>query len=167
MSGKQNLEAVLGEIEEKSKAFGYISGTSMLPMLKESRDIVVLIPAKDALRVGDVVLFVRERKDDELVLHRIVKSVPGDGYLIRGDNTFWNEPVKREDVKAVAEGFFRKGKYCDCNKSRGYRLYVFYVLHFNFIRKFFRRTLRIAGAKVKNSVFHLDNLHLDDILKKK
>ena len=165
--GEQNIYTVLGEIEQNGKAICYTKGFSMLPMLKEGRDISVLLPLSREAKIGDVVLFIRPEKDNELVLHRIVK-IPSDGkYIIRGDNTYFDEPVKRANVIALLGGFFRKGKYVDCAASKGYRLYTFCQLRLYFLRKFFLHTLRVAGAKIKNNIFHLTNLHLDDIFKKK
>lgn len=163
---EQNLETVLKEIEQKGKTLCYTKGVSMLPMLKEGRDISVLIKPDENLLPGDIVLFVRPENNGELVLHRIVKAISERKYLIRGDNTFWDEPVRRENIKAQLDGFFRKGKYIDCKTSKGYKLYTFYQLHLYFLRRFFCYTMRIAGAKVKNNVFHLNNFHLDDYLRK-
>ena len=165
--GEQNIATVLGEIEQNGKAMCYTKGFSMLPMLKEGRDISVLLPLTREPKVGDVVLFIRPERDNELVLHRIVKIPAGEKLLIRGDNTYFDEPVKRANVIAVLGGFFRKGRYIDCAASRGYRAYTFYQLHLYFLRKFFLHTLRVAGAKIKNNVFHLTNFHLDDILRRK
>lgn len=163
MNKGENLSAVINQINETGRAFFYTRGFSMLPMLKEGRDISVLVPIRRELKRGDVVLFVRKKKGDQLVLHRIVRR-HGDGFIIRGDNTYLNEQVKRDDIYALLEGFFRKGKYFDCQKSNRYRVYVFFRFFFFPLRKFVRITLRVAAAKVKNNVFHLNNLHLDDIL---
>lgn len=167
MNGEQNLNTVLSDIKEKGKYYCYTKGISMLPMLKEGRDISVLVSVPEKLCIGDVVMFSRPERDNELVLHRIVKITPEGNFYIRGDNTFWDEPVKRENVLALLEGFFRKGKYTECAVSRGYRLYTFYQLKLYPLRRFIFHTLRIAGAKIKNNVFHLNNLHLDDIFKRR
>ncbi|MBO4692875.1 MAG: S24/S26 family peptidase [Clostridia bacterium] len=167
MKREQSLAVILEEIDNKGEAFCYTKGFSMLPMLKEGRDISVLQALPDTLCPGDVVLFVRPDRNDELVLHRIVKAVSPEKFLIRGDNTFWDEPVMLENIKAVLKGFFRKGKYRDCKTSKAYRAYTFAQLHLYFLRKFFCRTLRIFGARIKNNVFHLNNFHLDDILRRK
>ena len=43
MNGEQNLNTVLSDIKEKDKYYCYTKGISMLPMLKEGRDISVLV----------------------------------------------------------------------------------------------------------------------------
>lgn len=161
MSGENN---VLKKIDEQGRAFFYTKGFSMLPMLKEGRDVSVLVPLSREPERGDVVLFVRPQKNNQLVLHRVIKKKDEYTYIIRGDNTYFNEPVKRENIHALLEGFFRKGKYYDCEQSKRYGIYSFLRMFFFQPRKFFRKTLRIAAAKVKNNVFHLNNLHLDDLL---
>ena len=155
---------VLRQIKEEGKAYFYTRGFSMLPMLKEGRDVSVLVPLTREPERGDVVLFVRPRRNNQLVLHRVIKRENGDTYIIRGDNTYYNEPVKRENIYALLEGFFRKGRYYDCEKSKRYRVYYALRTFFFPLRKLVRLTLRRALAKVKNNVFHLNNLHLDDIL---
>ena len=159
-----NEASVLKKIAEQGRAFFYTKGFSMLPMLKEGRDVSVLVPLSGEPARGDVVLFIRPQKDNQLVLHRVIKKKDEDTYIIRGDNTFFNEPVKRDNIKALLEGFFRKGKYYDCKRSKRYKTYSFLRMFFFPPRKFFRKTLRQAAAKIKNNVFHLNNLHLDDIL---
>ena len=124
MNGDDNLNSVLTQIKENGKAYFYTKGVSMKPMLKENRDISVLVPKSREPRLGDVVLFVRPSKDNQLVLHRIIGRRKDGAYIIRGDNTYINEPVKPENVLALLEGFFRKGRYFDCEKSRRYRVYT-------------------------------------------
>ncbi len=164
---EQSKEAILKEISQNSKALIYTKGNSMLPMLKEGRDISVLVIPSGNLKVGDVVLYERPKNDNMLVLHRIVKVVSDGKFLIRGDNTYYDEPVTRENIMAVLEGFFRKGRYINCKESKRYRIYAFAQVRLYFIKKFFRKTLRQTGANIKNNVFHLNNLHLDDFLKRK
>ena len=167
MSEQRYSFPVLDEIKQNGRALSYTKGFSMLPMLKENRDISVLVAPPQKLSKGDVVLFVRPRRDNELVLHRIVKVVSPDVFIIRGDNTYLDEPVNREDIIALLEGFFRKGKYRSCKTSKSYRVYTFAQLHLYFLRKFFLRTLRVAGAKIKNNVLHMNGFHPSDLFGKK
>ena len=155
---------VLEKIDKEGKAFFYTRGFSMLPMLREGRDVSVLVPlTREPLR-GDVVLFIRPRKNNQLVLHRVVGKRDNDTYVIRGDNTYFDEPVKTKNIVALLEGFFRKGKYYDCKKSKRYIVYLNLRMFFFPLRRFVRVKLRRALARVKNNVFHLNNIHLDNIL---
>lgn len=94
-------------------------GTSMLPMLHQNRDLVVIEVPSSRLNKFDVALY---RRGDQYVLHRVISVAP-DGYRIRGDNTFSLETVPDEDVIGVLTGFNRKGK-THAVTERGYLFYV-------------------------------------------
>ncbi len=98
-------------------------GASMRPLLRQGRDIVVIKRPQFPLKAGDVPLYrVREKK--ELVLHRILKADKDGTYIIRGDNLFLKEYVKESQIVGVMKAFYRDGRYCDCEKSRKYKLYI-------------------------------------------
>ena len=63
-------------------------GYSMLPMLRQKRDTVVIKRINRKPKENDVVLYLRD--DGKYVLHRIIK-VKNDGYVIRGDNCYYHE----------------------------------------------------------------------------
>ena len=94
-------------------------GTSMLPLLRQDRDLVVIRPPDSRLRKHDVALY---KRGDSWVLHRVV-GVAQDHYLIRGDNTYAIEHVPFGDVFGVLVGFQRKGRDHSV-ADRGYRRYV-------------------------------------------
>lgn len=116
-----------GIIEQCLKEQGFavvpIRGTSMWPLLKEGRSQVqIVVREGKQLRKGDIVLY--RRKDDTLILHRIVKEGSKDNWLVCGDHQ-WNqlEKVQEDQILAVAQGFFRDGHYID-ERTWWYRLYV-------------------------------------------
>ncbi|MBO7520580.1 MAG: S26 family signal peptidase [Clostridia bacterium] len=153
MSENREINDILAQIEEKGKAYFYTKGVSMLPTLKEGRDISVLAPLTREIKRGDVVLFTRKGEPDRLVLHRVIKRRRDGIYLIRGDNTYRNEPVKEKNVLALLEGFFRKGRYFDCEKSKRYRIYSSLWMFFYPFRKAFYFLPRRAAAKIKHALF--------------
>ena len=116
----------MNNIERSIKELGYavvpITGTSMLPLLKEGRDRVELKPyCHERLKKGDVVLY--KKNDGTLVLHRIIKTENGEFFTVLGDHQFKNaERVNKNQIIAVACGFFIKGRYVN-EKTRWYRLY--------------------------------------------
>lgn len=95
------------------------NGTSMLPMLRPDRDMVVFVPVKERLKKYDVALYMRGKKH---IVHRVIK-VQESGYLIRGDNTFIMETVLEKDVIGVLTCFFRDGRQYHVS-HRGYRCYT-------------------------------------------
>lgn len=79
-------------------------GTSMLPMLRQGVDTVVLSPAPEKLKKYDLPFY--RRPDGQFVLHRIVGV--GDTYTCIGDNQFQLEKgVEPGWVIAVATSFTR------------------------------------------------------------
>ena len=116
----------MNNIERSIKELGYavapITGTSMLPLLKEGRDRVELEPcSQERLKKGNVVLY--KKNDGTLVLHRIIKTENREFFTVLGDHQFNNaERVNKNQIIAVACGFFIKGRYVN-EKTRWYRLY--------------------------------------------
>lgn len=89
------------------------SGVSMLPMLRQGEDRVVLVPPEFPLPVGTVVLFRRGR---ERVLHRII-AVRDGIYWIRGDNCVAAEKVAENQIIGVLAGYWRGEIYHDCTQG--------------------------------------------------
>ena len=111
-------------LEEYGEIIRPIKGVSMLPMLRESRDAVRIMPVTEELKVGDVPLYRKPR--GQYVLHRIV-GVEKNRYIIRGDNCTALEYVPKKWVVGVANGFFRGGEYVP-ESDPEYRRYVETVL---------------------------------------
>ena len=98
---KRNIETALQTLGE------YVSptvGVSMLPMLKEGRDTVVIKPKTERLKPLDVALY---KRGNEFVLHRVLETT-ANGYVIRGDNCYENEIVEEDRVIGVLSAFYRK-----------------------------------------------------------
>ena len=128
----------MNNIERSIKELGYavvpITGTSMLPLLKEGRDLVELEScSQERLKKGDVVLY--KKNDGTLVLHRIIKTENGEFFTVLGDHQFNNDEwVNKNQIIAVACGFFIKGRYVT-EKTRWYRLYKkIWLCNLNFRR---------------------------------
>lgn len=96
-----------------------VSGTSMYPLVQHRRDSVVLKRAGE-LKMGDVPLF--KRADGHYVLHRIVKIKDGNFGTMGDFETEVEYPVMKTSIVAVAEGFYRKGRYISC-ESLWYKIY--------------------------------------------
>ena len=114
-------------------------GTSMEPMLRQNRDLVVIRVPAARLDTYDVALY---KRGSAYVLHRVI-GLEKKGYLIRGDNTFTVEHVPFDAVIGVLSSFRRKGKEVDV-KDRGYRLYVRFWCAIYPLRALFVRCRRFA-----------------------
>jgi len=111
ISSKWTIEKVL---IEKGAYIGPTVGTSMLPMLKNRRDTIVVKAKTERLKPLDVALY---KRGDAYILHRVLK-VTDSGYIIRGDNCYFDEIVPEETVIGVLTEFFRKKKHYFCTDER-------------------------------------------------
>lgn len=85
----------------------YPKGTSMLPMLRQNVDSVILSPISGKLEKYDLPLY--QRDNGQYVLHRIVAV--GETYTCMGDNQLVPEKGLRQDqMIAVVTAFTRDGK---------------------------------------------------------
>lgn len=97
----------------------YPKGVSMLPMLRQGIDSVMLSPVKGRLKKYDLPLY--RRRNGTYVLHRIVKA--GQTYTCVGDNQFtYEHNVEQEQLLAVVTGFYRDEKFRSV-ECFGYKLY--------------------------------------------
>ena len=137
---RRKIEDVLAE---KGYYAGPTVGVSMLPMLKNRRDTIIIRPKTERLQPLDVALYKRE---DAYILHRVLKQTER-GYIIRGDNCYVDENVPEDSVIGVLTEFFRKGKHVTCTDKK-YLRYVKRRLKWYKPRRFF---VRLKG-KCKNAV---------------
>jgi hypothetical protein len=110
-------------------------GVSMLPMLRQGVDSVVLSPLPDQLRKYDVPLY--QRDNGKYILHRIVAV--GETYTCIGDNQFDLEHgVRQDQMIALVTGFYRGDKFHSVTEP-GYRLYCRFWHYSRPVRHFWRR----------------------------
>ena len=111
---KQTIEEVL---LSHGKYVGPTVGVSMLPMLKNRRDTIVVLAKTERLKRLDVALY---RRGEDYVLHRVLQPIEG-GYIIRGDNCYSDEKVPENAVIGVLSEFFRKGKHFYCTDKKYFK----------------------------------------------
>ena len=141
---------------EKVKEYGevlcYTSGCSMYPMLIQGKDMVCVKRLTREPRLHDVVLYLRNN-GQKPVLHRIIKIKDDGALVIRGDNTYKNEyDICREDIIGILVGFYKNGRYIDCEKSRGYAIYVCLMRIFYPVRFVWKRILRPILSRIKKII---------------
>lgn len=139
-------------IEHCLQSLGYavvpISGTSMWPLLKQGKSRVQLAAAEGKqLKKGDIVLY--QRNDGALILHRIIKAAEKDMFILCGDHR-WKpeEQIHRDQILAVAQGFFIDGCYIDDN-TWWYRLYKIIWNRNLTVRRCCLALLRLIGLEKK------------------
>ena len=141
------------ELKKHGKLIYPNVGTSMMPLLRERRDLMVISRRPEGrLRKHDAVLYKRGGK---YILHRIVK-VRKDSYDIRGDHQWRHERgVKDAQIIGVLSAVVRDGQeipVTDRKYSRyaslRYGLYPFHV-SILFFRDLLGRTKRKLASYVK------------------
>ena len=141
---KRTIEEVL---LETGKYIGPTVGVSMLPMLKNRRDTIVVKAKTERLQPLDVALY---KRGDAYILHRVL-SVTESGYIIRGDNCYYDEIVPEEAVIGVLTEFFRKKKHYFCTDKK-YLRYIKKRLKNYKARRFFIRTKMKILAAIKKPI---------------
>ena len=152
MNKEVKMDDIIDIMLEKLEAGGTVtftpSGTSMLPMLRDSKDIVVLKKSPKRLKLFDVALY--KRDNGCYVLHRVIGFSDDGTYKMCGDNQFAVECGIREDqIIAVLTSFNRKGKTYTVSSLR-YRFYYnfwHYTRFFRHVFSFLKNRLGIKGKE--------------------
>ena len=109
-----------GILSEKGFLLYTNIGVSMMPLLREHRDIIEIRPLHGRAKRYDVVLYKRSGK---YILHRILKVRPND-YVICGDHNYYREYGITDDmILGIMTRVIRDGREIRIDDWR-YRLYV-------------------------------------------
>lgn len=110
------------EILEKEGRLVYSSvGDSMLPLIRQGRDLLVIVRPDGRLKRFDVPLY--RRDSGQYVLHRVLKVREND-YVLCGDNRWAKEyGVTDRQILGVLTAVVRDGRELSVTDRR-YRLYV-------------------------------------------
>ena len=147
------LEDLLPLIQEQLNAGKHVKfaprGTSMLPMLRQGIDSVLLSPAPGRLKKYDLPLY--RRDNSQFVLHRVVEV--SETYTCIGDNQFVYEPgIRHEQVIALVTAFWRGNRMIRVT-ALPYRIYCT-VWHLSRpIRCFYRRSI----SRIKRNILQREN----------
>ena len=117
MNSKPQIEDVL---REEGMFVSTTVGVSMLPMLRNRKDTIIVTPYEGRLKKYDVPLY---KRGSAYILHRIIE-VRSDSYVICGDNCIEKEyGITDEQILGVLTGFYRGDKKVNMD-GLGYKLYV-------------------------------------------
>lgn len=113
------------KFEDELNSKGYIvftnEGDSMMPLLREHRDILVIRKIEEPLKKYDAVLF--KRPNGAYVLHRIIRVCGSGKYRIAGDNRWFSEIVPKEWIIGILKEVVRDGEHISV-ESDEYKAYV-------------------------------------------
>lgn len=119
------------EIQRTGKLVYTNVGDSMLPLIRQGRDLLVITRVEGRLKKYDVPLY--KRDSGQYVLHRILKVRDKD-YVICGDNRYHREyGITDRHIIGVLTGIVRDGREISM-KSLPYRLYVHLWCDFFWVR---------------------------------
>jgi len=139
------------KLEEALNKDGYLVytnvGTSMLPLIREGKDLVYIKKTTESLKFFEVVLFKRPyiQGRGKYVLHRILKVNKNHTYFIMGDNDLKGEIVKEENILGILVSIKRGDKEIECNEL-SYKLIIifwYFIFPLRFIYRVFRKIIRI------------------------
>ena len=113
------------DFETEIRKTGYIVytnvGNSMMPLLRQRRDLMVIRAVTAPLKKNDVVLF--KRPSGAYVLHRIIRVCRGDRYRIAGDNRHFSEIVPEEWIIGILSEVIKDGRHISV-ESDEYKAYL-------------------------------------------
>ena len=138
--GMENIAQVIAERVNAGQSVELPPrGISMLPLLREGRDSVILSPKPEHLEKYDIPLY--QRESGGYVLHRIVGERDG-AYVLVGDNQYAKEyGIKDEQIIAVVSAIRRGGRLFDVKHP----LYLTYVYLWCAIRPARHLLARVKG----------------------
>ena len=118
-----DLEPLIREVISKGGDFTMIPrGTSMLPLIREGLDSVILSPLKEKIKAGDVVLY--KRDSGQFVLHRVMK-VKSDSYVMCGDNqVIFEKGITDKHMIALVTAIIRDGEEIVFSENEEYLSYT-------------------------------------------
>lgn len=96
------------ELAEKGFLVYHNVGDSMMPLIKQGRDLMAFKLPKRPYKKYDAVLYKRE--NGQYVMHRILGE-NSDGFIMCGDNRYDKEyGIKKEQILALLTAVVRGGK---------------------------------------------------------
>ncbi len=144
------------ELEKTGVLIYTNKGVSMMPLLRQDRDVMVIHHKTDNFKKNDAVLFIRD--NGQYILHRIRKVLDNDKYYIIGDNCVRGEVVNKSQIIGILSKVKRDKKTVDLSDF-SYKLYVllvpirrFFFLHFRFGMYVLRRIYHKLKRIVKNTL---------------
>ena len=123
------------QLERNGKLIYTNKGDSMMPLIKQDRDLLVIVPAEGRLKKYDVAFYIR-RRTGQLVLHRMIGFTKDGGYIFCGDNQYdYEYGVGDDDILALMTSFIHNGKERKVTDF-SYRFYVHRLMLKKRLRRF-------------------------------
>ena len=106
----KDIAPVIEEILLSGGEFRFFPrGRSMLPLIRQGVDSVLLVPMDDAVNRFDILLY--KRDNGMYVMHRIYKISDDGTYVMCGDNqTVYENGIRKEQLIGKVRAVYRKNK---------------------------------------------------------
>lgn len=143
---------MISSFEQELKENGFFVyknvGSSMKPIIRQDRDLLVIKRRSKHLKKNDVILYKRK---NNYILHRLIK-IKNDKYYIRGDNCIITETdITDKDIIGILYSIERKNKSVKMD-SNLMKIYAFVWNKIFFIRFCYWKTKRFLW-KIKKNLF--------------
>lgn len=134
------------EITKKGKIIYTNVGDSMMPLIREKKDVLIIKSVNGRLKRLDIPLY--KRDSGQYVLHRILKVRDND-YVICGDNRYCKETgITDRHIIGILTGVIRNGKEIS-TKSLRLRLYAHLWCDFFPLRVFILKGKNFLKRKLR------------------
>lgn len=116
---------IISEVIESGGEFRlFPRGTSMLPLIRQGVDSVILVKPDEKLKKREIIFY--RRDNGQFVLHRILKVSKDGTYILCGDNqTVLEKQVRDDSVIASVSAVYRGEKRVDAT-AFSFRVYQFF-----------------------------------------
>ena len=112
------------ELLERDGSFLYtFKGVSMKPLLHQGKDVVIISSIDRPIKKLDIVLY---KVGERYVLHRVLK-IKKDHYVIRGDNTYSEEFIPKDNVFGILTSYYKNDKLKKVNTKGAILLYYLWL----------------------------------------
>lgn len=116
-------------------------GTSMMPLLRERRDLIEIRRKERPVKKYDIALYKRE---DKYILHRCIKVLSNGRYIFAGDNNDYKEYDVTDDmILGTMASVLRNGKRITVD-TRSFRIYSHFCVDLFPIKVLFRSANRLS-----------------------
>ena len=112
-SPQQALPRMTELLQQGASCRLVVTGRSMLPLLRDQQDAVILTPLAGAFRRGDILFYLRGVNTP--ILHRVVRVCPDGTLLMCGDAQTGLEPIHPSQVLARVSHVERGGRLIPCD----------------------------------------------------
>ncbi len=124
----------------------WVTGTSMVPILREGRDAVILVPLERAPRRGDILFYLRP--GNHCIIHRVHKVCADGSLRLCGDAQTALEPVYPAQFLALVSHIKRPDGLLDC-RSVGWRFKCWLWMATRPVRPFVFRAVGVLRRFIK------------------